>query len=285
LIALYLLNEPTNMMHQTLEQSWLTNILVISVIIQVTAAIIASSQIKEIKDGYQIAWILMCIGLFLMVERRVAPLWRLLEHGEISSIIDAYFGLVVSILLLIGNYGIRELFKKIALQQAKLVELANKDELTGLDNRRCILEKVKSEMNRSLRIKCNFSLLMIDIDHFKNVNDTFGHVAGDSALRQISEITAKALRNIDAVGRIGGEEFLVVLPDTNSKDALTTADRLRMAIANHDFHLGNQPTLITVSIGVFSHILERKTDVDILLETLDKALYKAKNNGRNCIEI
>jgi diguanylate cyclase (GGDEF)-like protein len=126
---------------------------------------------------------------------------------------------------------------------------------------------------------------MIDIDHFKNVNDTFGHVAGDSALRQISEITAKALRNIDAVGRIGGEEFLVVLPDTNSKDALTTADRLRMAIANHDFHLGNQPTLITVSIGVFSHILERKTDVDILLETLDKALYKAKNNGRNCVEI
>jgi len=285
LIALYLLNEPTNMMHQTLEQSWLTNILVISVIIQVTAAIIASSQIKEIKDGYQIAWILMCIGLFLMVERRVAPLWRLLEHGEISSIIDAYFGLVVSILLLIGNYGIRELFKKIALQQAKLVELANKDELTGLDNRRCILEKVKSEMNRSLRIKCSFSLLMIDIDHFKNVNDTFGHVAGDSALRQISEITAKALRNIDAVGRIGGEEFLVVLPDTNSKDALTTAERLRMAIANHDFHLGNQPTLITVSIGVFSQILERKTDVDILLETLDKALYKAKNNGRNCIEI
>jgi diguanylate cyclase (GGDEF)-like protein len=272
-------------MHQILGQTWLINILVISVIIQVAVAIIASGQIKDIKDGYRIAWILMCIGLFLMVERRVAPLWRLLEYGEVSNIIDAYFGLVISILLLIGNFGIRELFKNIELQHAKLIELANKDELTGLDNRRCILEKVKSEMNRSLRIKCNFSLLMIDIDHFKHVNDTFGHAAGDSVLRQISEITAKALRNIDAVGRIGGEEFLVVLPDTNSKDALTTAERLRMAIANYDFHLDNQPTSITISIGVVSQVLERKADVDILLETLDEALYRAKNNGRNRVEI
>jgi diguanylate cyclase (GGDEF)-like protein len=273
------------MMHQIQGQTSITIILMISVIFQVTTVIIATNQIKEIKGNYQIAWILMCTGLLIMVIQRIDPLWRLLEFGEISNIVDAYLGLALSLLLLVGNYGLREFLKNVTLQKDKFIELANKDELTGLDNRRCILEKVQYEINRSLRIRSNFSLLMFDIDYFKDVNDVFGHVAGDGVLRQISDISAKALRNIDSLGRIGGEEFLVVLPDTNSEDALSTAERLRTAIANHDFYLGDKPNFISISIGVLSPILDKKTEVDQLLEILDKALYRAKKNGRNRVEI
>ncbi len=267
------------MMYQIQGQTSITIILMISVIFQVTTVIIATNQLKEIKGTYQIAWILMCTGLLIMVMQRIDPLWRLLEFGEISNIADTYLGLALSILLLVGNYGLRELLKNLTVQNVKLIELANKDELTGLDNRRCILEKIQYEINRSIRIRSNFSLLMFDIDYFKDVNDAFGHVAGDRVLRQISEISVKALRNIDSLGRIGGEEFLVVLPDTNSKDALSTAERLRIAIANHNFHLGDKPNLISISIGVLSLKLDKTTEVDQLLENLDKALYKAKKMG------
>ena len=273
------------MLHQIQGQTSITIILMISVIFQVTTFIITTNQLKEIKGTYQIAWILMCTGLLIMVMQRIDPLWRLLEFGEISNIIDTYLGLALSLLLLIGNYGLRDLLKNLTLQNDKLIELANKDELTGLDNRRCILEKVQYEINRSIRIRSNFSLLMFDIDYFKDVNDVFGHVAGDGVLRQISEISLKALRNIDSLGRIGGEEFLVVLPDTNSKDALSTAERLRIAIANHDFYLGDKPNFISISIGVLSPKLDKATEVDQLLESLDNVLYRAKRNGRNRVEI
>jgi len=280
-----MLNETENMMHQIQAEIPLTIILLISVIFQAMAAIIAVSQVNIIKGNYRIAWACLSLALLLMVERRLAPLWRLLEYGQPSSLIDANFGLAISIFMLVGNYGVWKLFKHLELQRIKLDKLARQDELTGLDNRRSILEKARFEINRSLRTRHQIAFLMLDIDYFKSVNDRFGHAAGDRVLRQIAEISGRELRNIDTCGRIGGEEFLIVMPDTNLQDALVAAERLRAAISAYDFHLSDKPLPITISIGVVVTSLGKVLDVDELLLAVDKALYKAKNNGRNRVEV
>ncbi len=272
------------MLYQFEREFPLATILLLSVILQAASAIIAASQINAVKRNYVIAWICVSFALLLMVERRLAPLWRLLVQGQSSSFLDANFGLAISIFMLIGNYGVRQLFKNLELQRFKLEKLANFDTLTGLDNRRSVLEKAKFEMSRALRTEHQFSFLMIDIDYFKKVNDTFGHAAGDQVLHQIAEIMVRELRNIDICGRIGGEEFLVVMPDTNLDKALIAAERLRMAVASCNFHLSDQVFPITISIGAVVPSLGKEASLDALLAEADRALYKAKNNGRNCVE-
>lgn len=272
------------MPHQIEGEISLATILVISLILQTTAAVIAASQINAVKRNYVIAWICVSFALLLMVERRLAPLWRLLVQGQSSSFLDANFGLAISILMLIGNYGVRQLFRNLELQRIELEQLASFDALTGLANRRSVLEKAKFEMSRALRTEHQFSFLMMDIDHFKKVNDTFGHAAGDQVLHQIAEIMVRELRNIDICGRIGGEEFLVVMPDTNLDKALIAAERLRIAVATYNFHLSDEPFPVTISIGAVVPSLGKEASLDALLAEADRALYKAKSNGRNCVE-
>lgn len=272
------------MPHQIEGEISLATILVISLILQTTAAVIAASQINAVKRNYVIAWICVSFALLLMVERRLAPLWRLLVQGQSSSFLDANFGLAISILMLIGNYGVRQLFRNLELQRIELEQLASFDALTGLANRRSVLEKAKFEMSRALRTEHQFSFLMMDIDHFKKVNDTFGHAAGDQVLHQIAEIMVHELRNIDICGRIGGEEFLVVMPDTNLDKALIAAERLRIAVATYNFHLSDEPFPVTISIGAVVPSLGKEASLDALLAEADRALYKAKSNGRNCVE-
>jgi diguanylate cyclase (GGDEF)-like protein len=272
------------MLHPAEGEIPLAIILLLSVILQAAAAIIAASQINAVKRNYVIAWICVSFALILMVERRLAPLWRLVVEGQSSSFLDANFGLAISIFMLIGNYGVRQLFRNLELQNIELEQLANFDTLTGLDNRRSVLEKAKFEMSRALRTEHQFSFLMMDIDHFKKVNDTFGHAAGDKVLHQIAEIMVRELRNIDICGRIGGEEFLVVMPDTNLDKALIAAERLRMAVASCNFHLSDQAFPITISIGAVVPSLYKEASLDALLAEADRALYKAKSNGRNRVE-
>ena len=272
------------MLYQFEREFPLATILLLSVILQAASAIIAASQINAVKRNYVIAWICVSFALLLMVERRLAPLWRLLVQGQSSSFLDANFGLAISILMLIGNYGVRQLFRNLELQRIELEQLASFDALTGLANRRSVLEKAKFEMSRALRTEHQFSFLMIDIDHFKKVNDTFGHAAGDQVLHQIAEIMVCELRNIDICGRIGGEEFLVVMPDTNLDKALIAAERLRMAVASCNFHLSDQVFPITISIGAVVPSLGKEASLDALLAEADRALYKAKSNGRNRVE-
>jgi diguanylate cyclase (GGDEF)-like protein/PAS domain S-box-containing protein len=164
--------------------------------------------------------------------------------------------------------------RELALANRELREIAHSDVLTGLKNRRAFDERLCEQMALSARNSEGFSLIMLDIDHFKTINDRWGHAVGDAVLRQIAEVLTKTLRRIDFVARYGGEEFAVVLPGTGMVGSYETAERCRMAIADHDFEHGR----VTLSCGVATWCNE---DEKTLLSRADLALYAAKQGGRN----
>ncbi|MTJ12671.1 diguanylate cyclase [Anabaena sp. UHCC 0187] len=174
--------------------------------------------------------------------------------------------------------------KKMLEEQKELVKslekLANTDSLTGVWNRRYLLNIAEQETQRSRRYNRPLSVLMIDIDHFKNVNDTYGHAIGDEVLIIMTETVMKYLRNIDVLGRFGGEEFVALLPETDSQAAVITAERIRVNIEEIKIPIDDKLVSITVSIGVGSY-QKGDTDIDVLIQRADKALYQAKNQGRN----
>jgi len=175
------------------------------------------------------------------------------------------------------------------LQQAmadkeKLERLANFDSLTGLYNRRAILGKLHELINRANRYKEDFSLSMLDIDHFKRVNDHYGHLTGDEVLEKIATLIHRNIRDTDIVGRYGGEEFIIILPKTNLSSAWVAAERLRSIIEKAEMKdsAGNV-FAITVSQGLSGW--ERGEDIHSLISRADEALYKAKEKGRNRVQI
>jgi diguanylate cyclase (GGDEF)-like protein len=126
-----------------------------------------------------------------------------------------------------------------------------------------------------------FSVLMIDIDHFKSVNDTHGHLAGDAVLREAAQVLREALRSVDSVGRYGGEEFIAILPHTAREEAVATADRIRKRMADHRFEVGGTRVAVTVSIGVSGFPSSAIDGPNALVREADRALYEAKELGRN----
>jgi diguanylate cyclase len=157
----------------------------------------------------------------------------------------------------------------------KLVVLSVTDELTGLNNRRFFMEKLKEYYLIYQQTDIPFSLLIIDIDHFKLVNDTWGHSIGDKVLIKVAQILTAFFQKEDVVARYGGEEFVVIMPVEDEEESIKVAERLRVAIQTADWELGK----ITVSIGVAT---SNPNDTDIsILATADKALYTSKENGRN----
>jgi diguanylate cyclase (GGDEF)-like protein/PAS domain S-box-containing protein len=168
----------------------------------------------------------------------------------------------------------RTLLDKLELQ-------ANQDYLTGLSNRRHFMEQGEIELARVQRYGESLSAFMLDIDHFKNINDTRGHKAGDTVLQKLGHLLRETLRTVDIIGRIGGEEFAILLPETGLQEAAGIAERLREIIAHSDVILeAGLPLHFTVSIGVAT-LKEKDTNLDILLNLADKALYQAKGSGRN----
>ncbi|WP_413204028.1 diguanylate cyclase [Rhodospirillum sp. A1_3_36] len=165
-----------------------------------------------------------------------------------------------------------------AMEQ-RLRDLAETDPLTGVANRRRFLELLEQEMERLHRYGGNLCLLQMDLDHFKSINDRFGHGGGDAALRHFTTVCLATLRNCDLLGRMGGEEFAALLPGTNSRGAMLTAERLCSAIRNAPSVVGSQTIDITVSIGVTDIRLD--DDADGALARGDLALYRAKTEGRN----
>lgn len=166
-------------------------------------------------------------------------------------------------------------------QRLELLHISERDALTGLLNRRSLELRLSSELNRSARHNTPLSLLLMDIDHFKQVNDTLGHAAGDNALHHIADIAIEHCRDYDLLFRFGGEEFLICLPDTNLNTAEHIANRLRQAIAQRPIN-APEPLTMTVSIGIAS--CEGELDWQTLLKHADQALYRAKDLGRNCVQ-
>jgi diguanylate cyclase (GGDEF)-like protein len=176
----------------------------------------------------------------------------------------------------------RELLKKNALisQQAKKLELlATKDFLTGLSNRRDFLERADQEEKRFKRIGRPFSLILLDIDHFKRVNDTFGHICGDKVLATVSRALEKALRAQDILARWGGEEFICLLPETGADGAKSTAEKIRTAMERLEYDGIDSDLSITATLGVCVH--DGSCTIAESIRCADDALYKGKEQGRN----
>jgi diguanylate cyclase (GGDEF)-like protein/PAS domain S-box-containing protein len=165
--------------------------------------------------------------------------------------------------------------------EAELKHQAHLDYLTGLSNRRHFMEQAEVELSRSVRYDRTLSLLMLDLDHFKQINDNYGHESGDTVLRTFALICQEMLRSVDIIGRIGGEEFAMVLPETGIEKALEVAERLREVIAGTEVSLPDEEKIrFTVSIGIAT-LTDKNHNINLLLKQADKALYKAKESGRN----
>lgn len=168
---------------------------------------------------------------------------------------------------------------------AKTVTLAATDALTGLSNRRTFDERFKAEFQRAQRFDKPFALLLLDIDHFKHINDTYGHVAGDEVLKSLAKILKKQTRDVDIVARYGGEEFTVILPESDGDKAQTIAERIRRTVSNTSFLMpGEEPITITVSIGVACYPC-CAPDATQMVERADQAMYLAKQTGRNRVSL
>ena len=165
-----------------------------------------------------------------------------------------------------------------------LLELSNTDPLTHLFNRRCLMETLTKELQRSARTNTPLSLLMVDIDHFKKVNDTFGHQQGDVVLKALADLLRAHLRQYDMAARFGGEEFSLVLPETDLVQAAHVAERLRQAASKLNFSGRLKDLRVTVSIGAATFPGGNIKTVDDLIREADYALYNAKREGRNRVE-
>jgi len=181
---------------------------------------------------------------------------------------------------------IEKLNKELRRANVKLKEMAVTDGLTGLFNHKYFYDALEIEIERVKRYKNPLSLILFDIDYFKQVNDEFGHQAGDQVLRLISKIAAKIKRDTDILSRYGGEEFAVILSATDMKGAVIFAERLRKFVENTEFPFGDQKIKITISLGVTSYTSSSKIrDKEKVISEADKALYSSKNNGRNRVSI
>lgn len=178
----------------------------------------------------------------------------------------------------------RELTEKNML----LRQMATTDELTGLYNKRYMLKRLKRELSHAARYNEPISFIMGDIDHFKEINDQYGHLSGDSVLKEMADQIRASVREVDIVSRYGGEEFLIVCPNTNDKGAKSIAERIRENIAKAVFNSGETKLHLTISLGIKSSRpkmpINTEDEVGQLVGYADIALYKAKSNGRNRVE-
>ena len=176
----------------------------------------------------------------------------------------------------------------IALENARLFaetqSMARTDALTGVANRRYLFELGAQELSRARRFGHPLSVLLLDIDHFKHVNDSYGHAAGDQVLQALARCCQKQVRDIDVVGRYGGEEFVILLVETDSAGALRSAERLRAQVAQMVTETDQGPITVNISLGVASAQLDRDGFATLVVRA-DSALYAAKQAGRNRVEV
>lgn len=209
-----------------------------------------------------------------VVEKELLAPWR---KQSLMALIAA---LTLSFLTLVLAWSLVRMLDRLAADREELLRLATSDALTGLLNRRVFLLRLEQEFERSRRYGVPLSLLVIDCDHFKQVNDGYGHAVGDLALQTLAILGQEVMRSCDIFARMGGEEFAILLPETSLEQAAAVAERLRLAVAKHPLETFAGNLHFTVSIGV-SQLESGDLTVESLLVRADNALYAAKHAGRN----
>lgn len=197
---------------------------------------------------------------------------------------DAFLDIEIEVVRLAGSIIAREFARKraddrVARREKALRQMAATDPLTSLANRREITNTGLTEVERARRYGSIFSLALVDIDHFKSINDTHGHGVGDTTLVDTASILKSGTRNVDSVGRIGGEEFVIIMPETMPDGALDAAEKIRRRIEAHTYDAGNSNIRATASFGVVTY---RPGDtLETMMKRADERLYDAKRQGRN----
>lgn len=208
------------------------------------------------------------------------PESQLLQSWREQSLIVLLAVAALSLLIVRLAFSLLRMLDRLVADREELLRLATTDALTGLLNRRIFLQRLEDEFERSRRYGMPLSLLMLDCDHFKLVNDGYGHAVGDQALQNLALWGQESLRSCDIFARMGGEEFAVLLPETSLNQAVEVAERLRQTVAEHPLQTFAGNLVLTVSIGV-AQVEAGDLTVEAVLVRADQALYAAKHGGRN----
>ena len=204
------------------------------------------------------------------------------DHLNIVQLLSTQTAISLENAKLYANLEERVIARTQDLREAneKLTLLATIDSLTNSLNRRYFLERAKQEIERTLRLKRTGIVIMMDIDNFKQVNDTYGHAVGDEALRQVASICKNNLRECDLFGRMGGEEFAILAPDVSLNEGRQLAERIRLSIKQSPVEIPPESFRITVSMGI-TEITQVYDSIEQLLQLADKGLYQSKELGKN----
>jgi diguanylate cyclase (GGDEF)-like protein len=231
-------------------------------------------------DGRLIILISICLCVtFIMLDAITHDAEQVLIGSSSFIKVINYINVIITFAAIgIISYYFRR--ASLTLEQ-ELEKLANTDSLTGLYNRRRMQELLEMQKALTSRNRSSFALIFVDIDHFKKFNDTYGHSCGDYILNEVAAFMKKHLRQGDAIARWGGEEFLIMLPDTDIKGARIIAEKIRKAIAEEHFHLAGQDLSVTMTFGLTQH--EAGHSLEDSLKRADDALYEGKYAGRNLV--
>jgi len=260
-----------------------------SVIFTAQSAGIVMILLQRHKDTVGVGQYFVLTGYFILIAALAAQaVGTLLQTDVAASIlfpspVTTLTFMAAGISTLLVCLGLIVMTKERADERNRT--LAMRDEVTGLMNRRMLLASLAQQLSAAKRHGQPLSVQLLDIDFFKRVNDTYGHLSGDKVLKAIAGVLEQRGREQDCVGRFGGEEFLIILPNTEAEGALTMAEALRSAVEGHSFEaVSGEPIAITVSIGLCALSQLPDPHCDDLIGAADKALYRAKASGRNRVE-
>ena len=220
-----------------------------------------------------------------------APLYIDAVKAEQVPLVYSFAQLLMSLPVALVIYALGySLMRGLVLKEKKILELSRTDALTGLWNRRYLNEFLAHEIALTYRDLYPLSVIIVDLDCFKIINDTYGHAAGDQVLMRAAEVLKQNVRAIDCVGRFGGEEFLIILSNCDEQEAKEVANRYRSMLEKHPVQIGDDVIYVTGSFGVTTLLPSNTSQYDLqrnldqMITTADKALYDAKNQGRNCVK-
>ena len=248
--------------------------------------LLAQGRRHTVGQGQYLIGASVLVALATLAYRGISAAF---EWGQTGSMltpgpVQTVSFVLTTVNIVVFGVGLVIMTKERADERNRL--LAHRDDMTGLNNRRSVLEALNQQLAQARRSGIPLSLLMIDVDHFKRINDTHGHLSGDLVLKQVAHTLRTRVRSQDIVGRVGGEEFLVVLPNTTAIGGRWVADALRESIAaTRCSSLAGKPIPITVSMGLHEFDPRGDRDCDDLINDADQALYRAKANGRNRVEL
>jgi diguanylate cyclase len=295
---------------QTFIDLRILTIIIVNIVGGITSAIISGVIILFFRINYfglnqsslvAIIQVILCLICFYILNKRIREFNKrwfaalgmswvilILTYGYLLNEVEKKYLIISEFSIAFLLAGTLEYFLlKYALKSNELYRIYKKnstqDFLTGLNNTRNFDKLVNETFVQAKENKFNLSCLMVDIDHFKRVNDTYGHPVGDIVLRELADILKNSCRSFDIIGRVGGEEFCILLLDCGQEEAFQIASRIRKAVKIYDFEIGNKEYInITVSIGVSTYP-DKVIDLDKLKEMADRALYTAKRTGRDKI--